>query len=254
MMKEWEKDDYDLTELAEDIMEKSGMNDLYQYSNDIQEISRWENLREFIASIEEFKDNFEEDREPTLSDYLGQVSLQTSVETDDEENKSAISLMTIHNAKGLEYDCVFISGVEDGLLPHIRSLEDGTIEEERRLFYVAITRARKVLYITYAKYRRYMDTIEPTIPSRFLSEIDENLYEKINVSQYELNSPRKHHKKKHIVFESDKFFKVGQIINHKLFGEGIIINVDGKGENAKLTISFNSGELKKIMGNFIELI
>ncbi len=240
----------DLTSLIETVVQESGIANLYENSKDIQDISKWENISELIASVEEFVENFEEDREPLLEEYLNQVSIQTSIDNS-ADDKNSISLMTIHNAKGLEFDCVFISGLEEGLLPHIKSLEDDTVEEERRLFYVAITRAKKKLYITYANYRRYMETIEPTIMSRFLSEIDTELLD-IDTEKKIFN--KKKRKQINIVLESEKLYRIGQKISHPQFGIGTVINVDGADENAKLTISFNNGELKKIIGKYVKIL
>ena len=245
------KEQTDITTLVEEVIKQSGIEKLYASSDDIQDVTRWENIQEFIASVEEFRETFEDENEPTLQDYLNQVSLQTSFDRANEDNNDAVSLMTIHNAKGLEFECVFISGVEEGLLPHIKSLEDNTIEEERRLLYVAITRAKQVLFITYAKYRRFLDTVEPTIQSRFINEIDEDLYLFNEVKTY--SEPIRKSRPR-IVLESDKYYKIGERIHHKKFGNGIIINVEGKEKNAKLTISFDNGELKKIIGTYIERI
>ena len=105
------------------------------------------------------------------------------------------------------------------LLPHIKSLEDDTVEEERRLFYVAITRAKKKLYITYANYRRYMETIEPTIMSRFISEIDTELLD-IDTEKKIFN--KKKRKQINIVLESEKLYRIGQKISHPQFGIGTV--------------------------------
>jgi DNA helicase-2/ATP-dependent DNA helicase PcrA len=164
--------------------------------------------------------------------------------------------MTMHNAKGLEFDHVFIVGLEDGLIPHSHSIYDlGNLEEERRLLYVAITRAKKTLKLTYARTRRTYDAIQTTFPSRFLSEIDEELLTQSDFAFYERQAPRYNtHKKnkKNVVLETEKFFKIGQNVYHDKFGKGVILNVDGKGNDAKLTISFSDGNLKKIVGTFIK--
>ncbi len=246
------KDDYDIVTLIETIIIDSGMKRLYENSKDIQNVSRWENILELVASAEEFIENFEEDREPELEDFLNHISLQTSADRRNLENQNAVSLMTIHNAKGLEFDCVFVSGVEEGLLPHIKSIEeDNDVEEERRLFYVAITRAKTMLVITYAQYRRFLDSFEPTLPSRFLKEIDQNLYD-YSVSKSQTYSYKPVKSESLLITESQKYYRIGQRVHHKQFGNGIIINVDGADENAKLTISFQNGELKKVIGRYVE--
>jgi DNA helicase-2/ATP-dependent DNA helicase PcrA len=182
--------------------------------------------------------------------------LQTDIDNVD-ENEEAVKLMTMHNAKGLEFDHVFIVGLEDGLIPHSRSIyENNGIEEERRLLYVAITRAKKTLTMCYAKTRRTFEAIQNTFPSRFLMEIDEELLQQEDYTYYEMQAPRYSVTKKarnDVVTESEKYFKIGQKIKHDKFGIGVILNVDGKGQDAKLTVSFSGGVLKKIVGTFVKI-
>ena len=114
---------------------------------------------------------------PPLEEYLQTISLYSEQDGLDEE-KSLITLMTLHNAKGLEYDTVFIVGCEDGAFPHMRALEEGGEEEERRLCYVGITRARRRLYLTWARERRLFGHTERNLPSRFIDELPAELTER----------------------------------------------------------------------------
>jgi len=171
-----------------------------------------------------------------------------------------VKLMTMHNAKGLEYDHVYVVGLEDGLLPHSRSIDESkNLEEERRLLYVAITRARKTLKLSYAQTRRTYDSLAHTIPSRFIMELDPEYYEPVNCYFYEAQPPVNRlvngvaKKKVSVTLESEKLFKVGQKVLHDKFGDGVILNVNGTGGDAKLTVSFSSGALKKIVGSFIKI-
>ncbi|MCD4820067.1 MAG: UvrD-helicase domain-containing protein [Candidatus Cloacimonetes bacterium] len=243
--------------LIEQILADTGILKKYENSDDIQDISRSENLYEFMTAASEFTEQFEEDfqRKPELSDFLQSITLHTDLDSYN-ENADSVKLMTMHNAKGLEFENVFVVGLEDGLLPHSRSLEnDNAMEEERRLLYVAITRAKKRLVLTYTRFRRIYDFAEPTFPSRFLSELDEKYINKISAHFYDFQAPRhKQRAKKNVVLESKKCFRIGQTVNHIKFGKGKILSVEGDGKEAKLTISFSTGMLKKIMGNFIELI
>ncbi|MBN1524829.1 MAG: UvrD-helicase domain-containing protein [Spirochaetales bacterium] len=134
-----------------------------------------ENLVNSISEYESDPDNFN----PTLVDYLQRITLVSLEENKEEENKEKVNVMTVHSAKGLEFDAVFIAAAEDGLFPHARSIEEHeeNMEEERRLFYVAITRAKKKLYITSATTRRKMGTVTESHPSPFLEEIPEELTE-----------------------------------------------------------------------------
>ncbi|MEX2441973.1 MAG: UvrD-helicase domain-containing protein [Alkalispirochaeta sp.] len=141
--------------------------------------AKWKNIGFFIRSIDRYETN-PDVFDPTLQGYLNRISLQVKDELSEEENAGKAHLMTIHSAKGLEYDIVFLAGVEDGILPHQRSVEenDGNVEEERRLFYVAITRARERLYMTSCRRRHVQAEIVESSPSPFLEEIPPELLQK----------------------------------------------------------------------------
>jgi DNA helicase-2/ATP-dependent DNA helicase PcrA len=116
---------------------------------------------------------------PSIFDFLRRISLQIRDDQEDGEDQSRVQLMTIHAAKGLEHDIVFLAGVEEGLIPHARALEENpdNVEEERRLFYVAITRARQKLYVSACRQRRFMKELKESSPSPFLEEIPQHLIE-----------------------------------------------------------------------------
>jgi DNA helicase-2/ATP-dependent DNA helicase PcrA len=134
--------------------------------------AKWKNIGFFIRSIDRYETN-PDVLEPTLQGYLNRISLQVRDELSEEENRGKVHLMTIHAAKGLEYDIVFLAGVEEGIIPHQRSVEenDGNVEEERRLFYVAITRARERLFMTSCRRRQLLNEVVESSPSPFLTEI-----------------------------------------------------------------------------------
>ena len=135
-------------------------------------MDRWANIEELVVSIEDYQHN---NKENTLSDYLEEVSLLTDIDRWNDKN-DVLTLMTIHSAKGLEFDFVYLVGLEDGLFPMIRGYDEMDLEEERRLFYVAITRAQKSVFMTYAKTRmRFGGQPNVTIKSRFINEIPGNL-------------------------------------------------------------------------------
>ncbi len=246
-----------ITALIKLIIDDIHLMKIYDFSDDPKDISKVENIREFIAAATEFSDNFssETGNEPRLTDYLQNISLQTDLDNVD-ENEESVKLMTMHNAKGLEFNHVFIVGLEDGLIPHSRSIEnEKNLQEERRLLYVAFTRAKKTLILSHARTRRTYDTVDYKMPSRFIAELDENLYLKkeLHVAQnMKFNDRIKSIIKP--VLESQKHYKVGQKIAHQKFGKGVILNVDGRGNDAKLTISFANGQLKKIIGSFVKVL
>ncbi len=222
-------------------------------SSDPKLNSQAENIKEFISSTSQFREDFLQDNgeEPYLENFLNSVSLLTDLDRFD-RNSDSINLLTIHNAKGLEFRAVMIIGIEEGLLPHSRSLaEPKDIEEERRLFYVAITRAKEFLFLTNANYRRLRGFAEASPPSRFLREVSE----KTTHHSQHISAPRnpKRSKRKSIPKKKvDTDYRPGQIIHHERFGQGMIVASNGEGESRILTISFNSGFLKKISVKYVQ--
>jgi ATP-dependent DNA helicase UvrD/PcrA len=166
--------------LLEAVLRETGYLEALAAERTIEAEGRAENLEALIAGAAEF--DIEREREgesevPPLEEYLQQISLYTEQDGLRQE-ESLITLMTLHNAKGLEYDTVFIVGCEDGAFPHMRALEEGGEEEERRLCYVGITRARRRLYLTWARERRLFGRSERNLPSRFVDELPADLTER----------------------------------------------------------------------------
>ncbi len=239
--------------IVKTILEELKWVELYQSSHDPKEVSRAENLVEFVSAVSEFTEKYlsDNDKAPLLEDYLPFVALQTDLDQVS-DNKDTIRLMTMHNAKGLEFDNVFIVGLEQELLPHRMSMDSPEeIEEERRLFYVAVTRARKTLTLSYAKFRRIYDTYAYTQPSMFLGDLNPECFIKAGDTGAILTQPRPKPKKKNVLTESMKAYKIGQKVTHPEYGEGIILNVDGEGISARLTVSFKNGKLARIIGSFL---
>jgi DNA helicase-2/ATP-dependent DNA helicase PcrA len=125
------------------------------------------------------------------------------------------------------------------------------LEEERRLFYVAVTRAKSQLYFSYAKYRRLYGTFYFTKPSEFLQKLNPDTYIRDDADPGLMMQPRSERKRKPVITESMKTYKIGQKVQHPEYGEGTILNVDGEGGSARLTISFKSGKLARIIGSFL---
>jgi|TARA_B100001093_G_scaffold322673_1_gene307892 DNA helicase-2/ATP-dependent DNA helicase PcrA len=225
------------------------------YKNNPAEQDRYDNIQEFKVSVDKFSDQ----TGGNLKDFLQEISLFTDIdEWDDKEN--SITLMTVHAAKGLEFLTVFVTGLEQGLFPLVR-IDDGPdqMEEERRLFYVAVTRAMNQVYLLNAKYRRRFGAMNTTsfIQSDFLDEIDENV---IKVKSYKSVYTRRvvgtGNKKKiqisRTVTEFDDF-KIGDQVQHNLFGVGTILVLSGTGENQKVGVEFDGGLRKKLIVKYARL-
>ena len=169
-----------VSELLEAVLRETGYLDALAAERTIEAEGRAENLEELVGMAAEFDANHElegEGESSPLEEFLQQISLYTQ-QDDLRAEESLITLMTLHNAKGLEYDTVFLLGCEDGAFPHMRALEEGGEEEERRLCYVGITRARRRLYMTWARERRLFGRAERNLPSRFIDELPAELTER----------------------------------------------------------------------------
>ena len=155
------------------LVEKTGLLEQYKKEDTDEARSRVENIQEFLGAVEEYCKSTEN---PTLEDYLENVSLVTDLDQAEDQGRGYVTLMTLHSAKGLEFPNVFMTGLEEGIFPSSRSLmDDARMEEERRLCYVGITRAQKRLFISRAKQRMLYNQVNHNAPSRFLEEIPERL-------------------------------------------------------------------------------
>ena len=227
-----------LTELIDTILDKSGMKKEYSSSKLLEDEIRLENLNEFKSITKSYEEEY---GSATLSDFLDEISLVSDM-SEHQEGNDRVSLMTVHSVKGLEYDYVFIVGMEEGIFPHYNAINYGgnaEIEEERRLCYVAITRAKKDLTITSAKSRMLFGNTTRNMPSRFIEEIDKKY----------LDIEEKTPIKKAVNFIKKKIdntvdYEVGERISHTEFGEGIVVGVD----KSILTVAFpHPVGIKKLM-------
>ncbi|HKO37035.1 MAG TPA: UvrD-helicase domain-containing protein [Solirubrobacterales bacterium] len=167
--------------LLEAVLNESGYMEALAAERTVEAEGRGENLETLIAGAAEFDIEREVEGESDvapLEEYLQQISLYTEQDALQDEERQLVTLMTLHNAKGLEYDTVFVVGCEDGAFPHMRALEEGGEEEERRLCYVGVTRARKRLYMTWARERQLFGRSERNLPSRFVDELPAELTER----------------------------------------------------------------------------
>ena len=240
----------------ENVISLSGLKEFHGKEPGEKGRSRVENLEELISATSEFFSLGEDknDERSLLELFLDQASLDAG-ENQANENEDAIQMMTLHSSKGLEFPLVFIAGCEEGLFPHRRSAEDPKqLAEERRLCYVGMTRAMERLYLTHAESRNIygIDSFSPV--SRFIKEIPEELIYEIRVStETEIKDkgfePR-------IVGGTDHNegkFSLGDRVAHKNFGEGVILNYEGDGSNARVEVNFDNGGIKWLVLSFANL-
>ncbi len=224
----------------------------YGNQNTPEASERWANVEELLNSINDFQDR----REGIgLSEFLEEVSLLTDIDRWNDADK-AVTLMTIHSAKGLEFPVVIVAGLEEGLFPlGMSAYELEELEEERRLFYVALTRAEKKVYLSYANARRRFGGMPiPCIQSRFLHELPEELVDHIGQSTTIMGERKDQEKKSaYKIATTKESYSVGMQVVHKLFGRGKILAVEGVGDTAKLTILFSGNTRKKLIAKYAKL-
>lgn len=225
-----------LTELVDKILDVSGIREEYKNEKSLEADIRLENLEEFKSITKSFEEQY---GLVSLEDFLLEISLVSDV-NEYKDDKNRISLMTVHSVKGLEFDYVFVIGLEEGIFPHINSLLDNSeIEEERRLMYVAITRARKKLYLVNTRMRTLYGREQANPTSRFLNEIDDHLIEK-NFTEEEKKE------KKEFFHEEDVEYNIGDYVYHEIFGQGKVVEVT----NTLVSIAFKHPYgIRKLMKN-----
>jgi DNA helicase-2/ATP-dependent DNA helicase PcrA len=205
----------------------------------VESMGRVENLKELVGVALEFQ---QRNPDGTLADFLEQVALLTEQDEYDEDDP-AITLMTLHNAKGLEFDVVFMVGMEDGVFPHYRSMGDpAELEEERRLAYVGITRARRRLYLTHAWSRSLFGSSNYNPPSRFLHEVKELVRELETETKYGPPGGAAEGLGHEPVDVS-----AGDTVFHDKWGEGVVVTVSGAGQRAEATIAFEEVGEKRLL-------
>ncbi len=212
--------------------------------------ARVENLEELVNAA---RDAYvEPDSElPPLLEFLSYAVLESG-EAQAGQHEDSVQLMTLHSAKGLEFPCLFLCGMEDGLFPHQRSINDAEgLEEERRLCYVGITRAREKLYLSYAEQRRMHGVESFAVPSRFLREIPSEFIEEVRPS-LRVSRP---------VFRDSRIrdtgletgVRLGQRVRHRKFGEGVVLNSEGSGSHARVQVNFEDGGTKWLVVAYANL-
>ena len=266
--------DHSVTGLTEKILQDFGYTDALKAEHTIEAETRLENLDEFLSVTKRFDDQYEpeEDDANALSDFLAEVSL-LSDQDDLENNDDQVALMTLHAAKGLEFPVVFLVGMEDGLFPLSRALlEDDQLEEERRLAYVGITRAKEKLFLTNAYSRMMFGRMQNNPPSRFLEEIDvddldmqNSVPEGVGNSDFQVQTAPfanvderaraqvytpKAKPAGGAIGAEKKGWNVGDQVEHKAWGHGVVTKVNGEGEDMELDIAFPNKGIKRLLAAF----
>jgi DNA helicase-2/ATP-dependent DNA helicase PcrA len=272
LIEDLQKDCQDMqpTQLIERVLGSTGYLDWVEQQDNLEHTSRAENLRELANAMAEATEQGQ-----TLEDVLDQAALAS--DSDQYDDTIPVSLMTLHSAKGLEFDAVFLAGLEEGLLPHGRALgSNAEVEEERRLFYVGMTRAKQSLVLSRAVYRRTYgeERLRAALPSRFLAEIPGDLIEAALGSQSEPGETRRYEPdpdySENYVYRqktrtpygvasrgaarrTSKDPLIGTRVRHAKYGVGTIIEVEGEGEDRKLTVSFQDHGAKKLIERYANL-
>ncbi len=243
----------ELKETVDHVIQRSGLIEHHKKEAGEKGRTRVENLDELVSAAGDYVPDNQEEDTPVLKSFIDHAALDAG-EDQAEEHESAIQLMTLHSAKGLEFPLVFITGFEENLFPHRLSLEEpGQLEEERRLCYVGMTRAMQKLYIIYAEMRNLHgnETFNP--PSRFLREIPSELTQEIRTGG---SISRKSYDSKGIIAQGEipeTDLVLGQRVVHEVFGEGVILNYEGQGANARVEVNFDSSETKWLMASYAKL-
>tara|TARA_R110000796_G_scaffold4300_2_gene16644 strand:+ start:88696 stop:90879 length:2184 start_codon:yes stop_codon:yes gene_type:complete len=248
-----------LYSMAQQVIEHSGLLRFHENEKGEKAQARIENLEELVSAARAFEnDQAEEEAEgDTLLAFLAHASLEAG-ETQADRFEDSVQLMTLHSAKGLEFPLVFLAGVEEGLFPHKMSLEEpGRLEEERRLAYVGITRAMQQLVITWAETRRLYGSETFNKVSRFVREIPSELIREVRMGNQVSRPFGPGNPGKSSLFQSDATestgFALGQRVMHGLFGEGVVLNYEGQGAQARIQVNFDDEGSKWLMVSYAKL-
>ncbi|MEJ2493452.1 MAG: 3'-5' exonuclease [Ignavibacteriaceae bacterium] len=253
------KDQLSVGELSRALVDELGLIRLFKGENTQESLQRMENINQLLAALSEFS---EENKKAKLADFLEEVSLISGVDMY-EESKNAVTLMTLHNAKGLEFPVVFLSGCEEEIFPlSNRFSSDTSVEEERRLFYVGLTRAEQKVYISHARSRYRFGEVAYQNRSRFIDELDPETIHEVN-GGIGRKSNRK--TRKEIFYEyfdsvdyedfdqENKDVRPGSRVMHEKFGLGKVTDVTGSGDMLKAEVHFEGNNVKQLMLKFAKL-
>ncbi|HBV04158.1 MAG TPA: DNA helicase PcrA [Staphylococcus sp.] len=244
-----------ITELVEQILDKSGYRKMLENEQTLESQSRLENIDEFLSVPRDYEKNTPVE-EQSLMNFLTDLSLVADV--DDADLEAGVTLMTMHSAKGLEFKIVFIVGMEESIFPHFRSLQSGEeheMEEERRIAYVAITRAEEQLHVSHATTRSLFGRSQANMKSRFLKEIPEDLLDgvkpKTSFKSKQTAAPKRGFARRvNNNQNSNTTWNVGDKVTHKSWGEGMVSAVNDKNGSVELDIIFQKEGPKRLLAQF----
>ncbi|HEY5646182.1 MAG TPA: DNA helicase II [Pseudomonadales bacterium] len=248
-----------LHEVADHVIEASGLMDYHGRERGERGLARKENLEELVSACRQFTGELvfpisdpeisspEVPETSVIEEFLDHVALDAGERQS--ESGPAVQMMTLHSAKGLEFPLVFLSGMEEGLFPHRMSAEEpGRLEEERRLCYVGITRAMRCLYLTYAETRRLHGTDTYNRPSRFLLEIPGELVSEVRMKGAVERPYGSQDSAAGLFADDDGALRMGQRVLHRKFGEGVVLQCEGSGERARVQVNFPEGAKWLMLG------
>ncbi|MCH1459659.1 MAG: UvrD-helicase domain-containing protein, partial [Luminiphilus sp.] len=227
-----------LEEMVEHIIHRTGLIDFHKAEKGERGQARVENLEELVSAAKTFR--AEDETLSPVQQFLDSAALDAG-DSQADPYEDSVQMMTLHSAKGLEFPLVILAGLEENLFPHRMSVEEpGRLEEERRLAYVGITRAQQKLLITYAESRRLHGSETYNTPSRFVREIPADLIEEVRLHGG-LTRPLVDRLQQPIGSANDSGLRLGQRVLHPMFGEGMVLNIEGRGANARIEVNFAEG-------------
>jgi len=233
-------------ETVEQLLEAIKIKDHYTNKDNPEDYERLENIQEFVSSVSDFTERNSNNK---IDSFIEEVSLLTDIDRWN-VNEQKLTLMTLHSSKGLEFKNVYILGAEEGLLPLTHNNDDDDLEEERRLFYVGLTRGIKKVSISYANSRRRFGVSSMfSLRSSFIDAIPSELCSVNNSSNYAKQLSSRIVKSPKIKSE----FQINDMVNHKLYGNGKIVKIEGMGETSKISIEFRGNMIKKFIKKYANL-
>lgn len=269
-----EAENMSLSEQVAHIIKTSSLKQFHNKEKSERSQAKVENLEELVNAakrfddqgdplLEAFNDNFIVEGQPSanktsdpMAEFLAHAALEAG-EGQAEKWQDCIQLMTLHSAKGLEFELVFLCGLEQGLFPHKNALQDyagGRLEEERRLCYVGITRARQQLHLSHAEMRTLYGRSELSHPSQFLSEIPASLVTQVRATQKTVHSSAYKRSSAIKKKDNDSGIDIGQRVSHKKFGSGFVLDIEGSGARTRVQVSFDNNGTRWLMLNIANLI